>query len=129
SYLFFDTSFVGGILCSMDAERRAQLARYIWQEWRYAISTTTMIELLLGLHGGDDWHWNENRQRFARLAEPDPQARILQLPQEFIAEVLSGKTVPESGFSPWKLRLWFEVIGGAHSRQALLDGIHSSTRG
>jgi hypothetical protein len=113
----------------MNQERRRLLARYIWRVWRYAISTMTMIELLVGLCGGDDSHWNENRDRFAILTEPNPQARILQLPQEFVAEVLVGKSDPDSGYSPRLMRVWFEVIAGARTRQELLTGVYSPTIG
>jgi hypothetical protein len=127
-FVFFDTSFIGGVLYPMERAHRERLAAYIWHEWRYAISTMTMIELAVGLCRGDDAHWTENRDRFALLQQPDPAARILQLPQEFVAEVLFRSSNADSPFAPRTVRLWFEAIAAGQTRKELVEGVYSPTQ-
>ena len=116
---FLDTSVVSRLV-TYSRDERQRIWDHINSRWEYVISAMTIIELMVGMHEGDDVHWGDRRDRFDVLVEPDENAAILIIPHEYLCQYLFG-AAPTPGYSEHDLRNWLYVIRGAVSRYALRD--------
>ncbi len=116
---FLDTSVVSRLVAYSRYDRQ-RVWTYIKTRWEYVISAMTIIELMVGMHEGDDIHWGDRRERFDVLVEPDDSATILIVPHEYLCQYLFG-AAPTPGYSERDLRNWLHVIRNAVSRRALRD--------
>ena len=116
---FLDTSVVSRLV-TYSGDDRQRIWAYIKTRWEYVMSAMTIIELMVGMHEGDDIHWGDRRERFDVLVEPDESAAILIVPHEYLCQYLFAAT-PTPGYSENDLRNWLHVIRSAVSRYALRD--------
>ena len=116
---FLDTSVVSRLV-TYSTHDRQRIWAYIKIRWDYVISAMTVIELMVGMHEGDDIHWGDRRERLDVLVEPDENAAILIVPHEYLCQYLFG-AAPTRGYSESDLRKWLHVIRSAVSRYALRD--------
>jgi len=98
------------------------VSKFISAKCRYCVSLNTLYELLAGLAGGDDAHFEENRYRLRLLCPPFRKV-FLPLVGDFVRQCVFKKPLRRDDFSPQKIQGWMDIILSAKNKNELTAGL------
>ncbi len=120
--LFFDTQIVSHAASGIiPGPTWKKISRYISRKCRYCISLITLYELIGGIAGGDDAHFEKNRDRLRMLCLPY-RTLFLPLVGDFVRDRVFRKLPRRQDFHPDRLRLWPRIILRAKDKAQLKSG-------
>ena len=107
-----------GVIPAIEWER---VSRRVAASYRYFISLNTLYELLAGLAGCDEAHFETNRNRIRTLYPPFKKS-FLPLVGDYVRMKIFQLPPRRLDFQPNKFKLWVDVILAAKSRDELAAG-------
>jgi hypothetical protein len=103
-----------------DSEWR-QVWKFVIAKFDYAIIPLVLTELILGIAGGDEEHFEENR-RAVKILYPTHKKRFLWAPGLFVTQTVLGRRPTGDFLSPDTYRNEARTLMRAQSKRSLMMG-------
>jgi len=121
--VFFDSQIVTRVSDGIIRETLwKEVIERLAGKYEYCVSFTTLMELVNALAGGDENHFQQDRNRLLVLTSP-AKCRFLPMPGQFIRNTIFGLPLERPEYSPERLRQgWMPIIRRALNKQELSSG-------